>query len=40
MDLALAGQGPFLQVNEIDIRPEQQALEQALVEAFREELEL
>lgn len=40
VDLALADQGPFLQVNEIDIRPEQQALEQALVEAFREELEL
>lgn len=40
VDLGFADQGPFLQVNEIDIRPEQEALEQALVEAFREELEL
>ena len=40
VDLGFADQGPFLQVNEIDTRPEQQALEQALVEAFREELEL
>jgi hypothetical protein len=40
VDLGFAEQGAFLQVNEVDIRPEQQALEQALVEAFREELEL
>jgi len=40
VDLGFADQGPFLQVNEIDIRPEQEALEQALVEAFREELEI
>ncbi len=40
VDLGLADQGPFLQVNEIDVRPEQQALEQALVQAFRDELEL
>ena len=40
VDLGFADQGPFLQVNETDIRPEQQALEQALVEAFREELEI
>ncbi len=40
VDLGFADQGSFLQVNEVDIRPEQQALEQALVEAFREELEL
>jgi hypothetical protein len=29
-----------VQVNGVDIRPEREALEQALVEAFREELEL
>ena len=40
VDLGYADQGPCLQVNDIDIRPEQEALEQALVEAFREELEL
>ena len=40
VDLGIAGHGSFLQVNEVDIRPEQQALEQALVQAFRDELEL
>ena len=40
VDLGFADRGPYLQVNEIDTRPEQEALEQALVEAFREELEL
>ena len=32
--------GPALQVNGVDIRPERDALEQALVEAFRDELEV
>ncbi len=40
VDLGIADQGSFLQVTEVDIRPEQQALERALVEAFRDELEL
>ena len=33
-------QGTSLQVNGVDIRPERDALEQALVEAFRDELEV
>ena len=40
VDLGIADHGSFLQVNEVDIRPEQQALEQALLQAFRDELEL
>ena len=33
-------QGTSLQVNGVDIRPERDALQQALVEAFRDELEV
>jgi hypothetical protein len=33
-------QGASLQVNGVDIRPERDALQQALVEAFRDELEV
>jgi len=40
VDLGFAEDGIYLQVNEIDIRLERQALEQALVEAFREELQV
>lgn len=40
VDLAFGEQGIALMVNEVDIRPEQDALEQALVSAFREQLEL
>ena len=39
VDLGFAENGIYLQVNEIDIRPERGALENALVEAFREELQ-
>ena len=40
VDLGFGEQGTSLLVNGADIRPEQEALEQALVEAFREQLEL
>lgn len=40
VDLGFAEDGIYLQVNEIDIRPEREALEIALVEAFREELQV
>ena len=40
VDLGLSEEGIYLQVNEIEIRPEREALEQGLVEAFREELDL
>ncbi len=40
VDLGLGEQGIYLQVNGVDIRQETGALEQALVEAFRDELEL
>ena len=40
VDLGLAEDGTYLQVNGVDIRLEADALEQALVEAFRDELEL
>lgn len=40
VDLGLGEQGIYLQVNGVDIRQETEALEQALVEAFRDELEL
>ena len=39
VDLGLSEDGTYLQVNGVDIRPEGEALEQALVEAFRDELE-
>ena len=40
VDLGLSADGVYLQINEIEIRPEREALEQGLVEAFRDELEL
>ena len=40
VDLGLSDDGIYLQINEIEIRPEREALEQGLIEAFRDELEL
>jgi hypothetical protein len=40
VEVGLGDQEPYLRVNEMDIRPEPEALERALIEAFREELEL
>lgn len=40
VDLGLSEDGIYLQINEIEIRPEREALEQGLIEAFRDELEL
>ena len=40
VDLGLSDDGVYLQINEIEIRPERGALEQGLIEAFRDELEL
>ena len=40
VDLGLSDEGLYLQVNGIDVRLEREALEQALVEAFREELQV
>ena len=40
IDLGLSDDGIYLQINEIEIRPEREALEQGLVEAFRDELDL
>ena len=40
VDLGISDEGTYLQVNGIDIRPEREALEQALVEGFRDELNL
>ena len=40
VDLGLSNDGLYLQINEIEIRPERTALEQGLIEAFRDELEL
>ena len=40
VDLGLSEDGIYLQINEIEIRPERDALEQGLIEAFRDELEL
>ena len=40
VDLGLSSEGLYIQINGIDIRPEREALEQALVEAFREELQV
>lgn len=39
VDLGISDDGTYLQVNSVDIRPEPQALEQALLEGFRDELE-
>ena len=40
VDLGLSDDGIYLQINEIEIRPERDALEQGLIEAFKDELEL
>ena len=40
VDLGLSEEGIYLQINEIEIRPEREALEQGLIVAFRDELEL
>ena len=40
VDLGLSDDGIYLQINEIEIRPEKEALEQGLIEAFRDELDL
>ena len=40
VDLGLSDDGIYLQINEIEIRPEKDALEQGLIEAFRDELDL
>ncbi len=40
VDLGLSDDGIYLQINEIEIRPEREALEQGLIEAFKDELEL
>ena len=40
VDLGLSEAGIYLQINEIEIRPEREALEQGLIEAFRDELDL
>lgn len=40
VDLVWDGEATFLQVNGIEIRQQREAMEQALVEAFRDELEL
>jgi hypothetical protein len=40
VDLGFSDGGIYLQINEIEIRPEREALEQGLIEAFRDELEL
>jgi hypothetical protein len=40
IDVGFSEDGIYLQVNEIDVRVEREALEQALVEAFREELQV
>ena len=39
VDLGISDDGTYLQVNSVDIRPERGALEQALLEGFRDELE-
>jgi len=40
VDLGLSNEGIYLQINEIEIRPEREALEQGLIVAFKDELEL
>ena len=40
IDLGISDEGTYLLVNGEDTRPERNALEQALVEAFRQEIEL
>lgn len=40
VDLGMSDDGIYLQINEIEIRPDREAMEQGLVVAFRDELEL
>jgi hypothetical protein len=40
VDVGLSDDGIYLQINEIEVRPERDALEKGLIEAFRDELEL
>lgn len=40
VDVGISDDGTYLQVNNVDIRPEREALEQALLEGFRDELEI
>ena len=40
VDLGLSDEGIYLQINEIEIRPERDAMEQGLIVAFRDELDL
>jgi hypothetical protein len=40
VDLGLSNEGIYLQINEIEIRPERDALEQGLIVAFRDELDI
>ena len=40
VDVGVSEDGTYVQVNGVEIRPERAALEAALVEAFREELDL
>ena len=40
VDVGLSDDGIYLQINEIEVRAEREALEQALIEAFKDELEL
>jgi hypothetical protein len=40
VDIGLSVNGIYLQVNEIDVRPERIAVENALIEALREEIRL
>ena len=40
VDLGISDDGTYLQVNSVDIRPEREALERALLEGFRDELEI
>ena len=40
VDLGLSEDGIYLQITEIEIRPERGALEQGLIEAFLDELNL
>ena len=40
IDLGVTDDGTYLQVNGVDVRPEREALEPALLQAFRDELEL
>lgn len=40
IDLGVTDDGTYLQVNGVDVRPEREALEPALLQAFRDELSL